>query len=342
MTLMDYAKANVRTIVPYLVGLVITLGARHGIKLDAQETAALSVAVGAVYYIVVRALERYVTPKFGWLLGLAQQPVYAKIRSRKDQPLVTREVAERAVRIALTHGQGHSAHARLHLLPKPTGRKGGMLPSPRDDRDYKAKLPSKIPASVDNGKGITWGMLLNAQLGDCYEAALLHALQVLTGYTPVDADALAIYEQVTGYDPTRTDANGNNPTDQGTYGRQLFDWARAKGLITSYAAVPPNRQAVKAAIAAHKVVLCEWALPTGAETEGDVWTMPRSGRTAGSWGGHATVEPGYTPERNRNVTWGEEGTVTPAFEDAYLQAAWVITVAPGTNVAAIMAKVRAA
>lgn len=184
-------------------------------------------------------------------------------------------------------------------------------------------------------------MLLNDRLGDCYEAAFLHALQTLTGYTPVDADALALYEQVTGYDPHRTDANGNNPTDQGTYGRQLFDWARREGLISSYAAVPANRAAVKAAIAGHKHVLCEWALPIGAEREGDVWTMPRTGRAAGSWGGHATVEVGYTTRRNRNVTWGECGTVTPAFEDAYLQAAWVVEVAPGTNVAAIMAKVRA-
>lgn len=266
-----------------------------------------------------------------------RQPRLRSRRSPADRPAGHRD--PRAGRGAAVG----TVHDRLAVLPPPSGRKGGALPSPLDARDWKAKLPhpATIPASCDFGAGITWTILLNDRLGDCYEAAFLHALQVLTGYTPVDADALAIYEQVTGYDPTRTDANGNNPTDQGTYGRQLFDWARREGLIESYAAVPANRTAVRQAIAAHKHALCEWALPVGAEREGDVWTMPRSGRQAGSWGGHATVEVGYTKTRNRNVTWGQQGTVTPSFEDAYLTAAWVITVAAGTNVAAIMAKIRA-
>lgn len=222
-----------------------------------------------------------------------------------------------------------SVFARVAQLPPPSGRKGGALPSPRDDRDWQAKLPklSTIPASCDFGAGIPWAMLLNDRIGDCYPAALLHALQVISGgkFTPTDADALAVYEQVTGYDPHRTQPDGSNPTDNGTAGRPLFDWARAHGLITSYAAVPANRTAVRQAIAAHKAVLCEWALPVGAEREGAKWTMPRSNRAAGSWGYHATVEVGYTSRHNDNVTWGEEGTVTPPFEDAYLQAAWVVT-----------------
>jgi hypothetical protein len=236
----------------------------------------------------------------------------------------------------------NTAHRRVRLLPAPSGCKGGMLPSPRDDRDYQAVPPSTIPATCDFGAGIRWGMLLNDRIGDCYPAALLHALQVLTGYTPVDADALAVYEQVTGYDPTRTDPNGDNPTDNGTAGRPLYAWAKAQGLISSYAAVPTDRTSIRAAIAGHRAVLCEWALPAGAETEGDIWTMPRSNRQAGSWGGHATVEVGYTTTRNRNVTWGEEGTVTGAFEDAYLQAAWVVTTtASAATIARIMASVRA-
>jgi hypothetical protein len=214
---------------------------------------------------------------------------------------------------------------RLALLPKRGDRKGGALPSPRDDRDYKAKLATKIPASVDNAKGLVLGMLLNDRIGDCYIAALLHALQVLIpGFTPTDAQALYLYEKVTGYDPTKTAADGSNPTDNGTAGRQLYDWALKNKLIGSYAAVPATRTGVKAAVVAYKVVLCEWALPAGCETEGDTWTMPRTGKAAGSWGGHATTEPGYTFERNRNITWGEEGSVTGPFEDSYLEAAWTI------------------
>ena len=234
---------------------------------------------------------------------------------------------------------------RLDLLPKPSGRKHGALPSPPDRRDFKAKLPrlSSIPASVNYGLGLVFGMLLNDILGCCYPAALLHAFQVLTGgkYTPTNADVLAVYEAM-GYDPTKTKPDGSNPTDRGTVGRVLFAWALHKGLIASYAAVPTDRASIKAAIAAHKAVLCEWALPVGAENEGAKWTMPRANKAAGSWGYHATVEVGYTPRHNDNVTWGEEGTVTPPFEDAYLQAAWVVEVTPGTDIAGIMAKVRAA
>lgn len=242
-------------------------------------------------------------------------------------------------------GMPGDASKRVKLLPSASGAKVGALPSPRDERDYLAELPdeSAIPTSVDNGVGIKWGMLLNDQIGDCYPAALLHAIQVLTGYTPVDGDALVIYEKVGGYNPAKTAKDGSNPTDNGTVGRQLYAWAVKVGLIGSYVAVPVARSSVRAAIDKYKVVLCEWALPTGTQTEGDVWTVPRSGKTAGSWGGHATAEPGYTSTRNKNVTWGEYGTVTEPFEDDYLDAAWSVTMPAGAtaqSVAALMAKIR--
>lgn len=237
-------------------------------------------------------------------------------------------------------------HARLALLPPATGRKGGALPSPRDDRDWAAVAPTKVPSSLHNGVGLVWGMLLNDRLGCCYPAALLHALQVLTAgtaypYTPTDADCLLVYEAM-GYDPTKTLPDGTNPTDQGTVGRTLYAWAKKKGLIGSYVSVEVSRTGLRAAIAGYKVALCEWALPTGAQTEGDVWTVPRTGKAAGSWGGHATMEPGFTSADDDNVTWGEEGRVTAAFQTDYMQAAWAVTLAPGANIPAIMAQLHAA
>jgi hypothetical protein len=326
---------------------------------DVAERVASSFGEAVVAAIVAGALAKGVNATTAHVLLMAGLTAAAATLKGILAPLVKNSVSPASLapavqkkappspspsRTALRFSERYDVHNRVRMLPKPSGRKGGLLPSPRDDRDWQAKLPrpSAIPSSVNYGADVPWRMLLNDRIGDCYQAAFLHALEVLTGYTPTDADALAIYEQVTGYDPAKTRPDGSNPTDQGTYGRQLFDWARRVGLISSYAAVPANRGAVKAAIAAHKAVLCEWALPSGAETEGDVWTLPRRGRVAGSWGGHATVEVGYTPRHNLNVTWGEQGTVTPAFEDAYLQAAWVVEVAPGVDVAAIMAKVRAA
>lgn len=68
----------VRTLVPVLVGfLITTLGlGRVGLS-EADLTPAVTALVTAVYYIAARALEQYVTPRFGWLLGAPTAPTYA-------------------------------------------------------------------------------------------------------------------------------------------------------------------------------------------------------------------------------------------------------------------------
>ena len=72
----------VRTVVPLVVGAVVSWFVTAGIVLDPEFEGALTIAVTAgltgVYYVVVRLLETYVTPKFGWLLGLAKEPVYVE------------------------------------------------------------------------------------------------------------------------------------------------------------------------------------------------------------------------------------------------------------------------
>ena len=70
----------VRTIVPIIVGGVLAWLAARGITpLDSEMhtnlTAVLTVALSGLYYVAVRLLEVYVAPRFGWLLGLAKQPV---------------------------------------------------------------------------------------------------------------------------------------------------------------------------------------------------------------------------------------------------------------------------
>lgn len=67
-----------RTIVPVIVGYVLGWAASINLPLDPQFegllTAALTGGFTLIYYTVVRLLETYVTPKFGWLLGLAKSP----------------------------------------------------------------------------------------------------------------------------------------------------------------------------------------------------------------------------------------------------------------------------
>lgn len=68
----------VRTVTPIIVGAIVAWLVARGIPVDAELQAAIVVALTAafqaVYYIAVRLLETYVTPKLGWLLGLAKSP----------------------------------------------------------------------------------------------------------------------------------------------------------------------------------------------------------------------------------------------------------------------------
>ena len=68
----------VRTFTPIVVGSVVGWFVTAGIPLDDKFGGLLELVVSglltAVYYVAVRLLETYVTPKFGWLLGLAKTP----------------------------------------------------------------------------------------------------------------------------------------------------------------------------------------------------------------------------------------------------------------------------
>jgi hypothetical protein len=76
----DYFLSLIRTWVPIGIGAVLSyLAVRWGIGVDedtqAQLAIALTAVVTAVYYALVRALEKR-WPAFGKLLGTAKKPVY--------------------------------------------------------------------------------------------------------------------------------------------------------------------------------------------------------------------------------------------------------------------------
>lgn len=72
----------VRTAVPYLVGLIVTVAAKAQLELDESTVqsigALLTVVIGTAYYAVVRELETRVSPAWGWLLGRAKAPAYGQ------------------------------------------------------------------------------------------------------------------------------------------------------------------------------------------------------------------------------------------------------------------------
>jgi hypothetical protein len=79
LNLNDTLVSIIRTLIPSLVGLIISSLARIDIHLD---SAALTVVADGLiiglYYTIVRLLERW-QPWFGWLLGMARQPAYGAV-----------------------------------------------------------------------------------------------------------------------------------------------------------------------------------------------------------------------------------------------------------------------
>lgn len=69
-----------RTFTPIIAGAVIGWFVTIGIDLDPEFAPTLIIVItGAfqgLYYLAVRLFELYVSPKFGWLLGLAKTPAY--------------------------------------------------------------------------------------------------------------------------------------------------------------------------------------------------------------------------------------------------------------------------
>lgn len=76
----NFIIAVIRTLIPIVVGWVVALLVSAGIHIDTDLAAglivSLSTLVASLYYIGVAWLERK-WPWFGWLLGVARNPVYS-------------------------------------------------------------------------------------------------------------------------------------------------------------------------------------------------------------------------------------------------------------------------
>lgn len=71
----------VRTLVPILVGVIVSVAAKLNVDLDAGTAETLvngliSAAISLLYYVIARVLELFQSSKFGWLLGFAKAPAY--------------------------------------------------------------------------------------------------------------------------------------------------------------------------------------------------------------------------------------------------------------------------
>ena len=130
----------------------------------------------------------------------------------------------------------------------------GKKPATRDRRDLlfdeyrtgSVVLPPHPDQFGHENLVTDWGMLGNGPdetvapgfqgAGDCVFAGGGHETKVLNAVAghPViitGKEAIADYAAVTGYDITQTDANGDNPTDQGTSVRDALKYRQQVGLL---------------------------------------------------------------------------------------------------------------
>jgi hypothetical protein len=112
---------------------------------------------------------------------------------------------------------------------------------------YLDKKELKLPHHPENfgHEGVIarkdWKMLGNDTVGDCVFAGAAHETR-MWGYMGGvhggawfrDKDVLSDYSALTGYDPSRTDANGNNPTDQGTDMQKAASYRRTVGIVDGH------------------------------------------------------------------------------------------------------------
>lgn len=88
-TVKDLFIGIARTASPMIAGYVISLFAMAGLELSPEQQVQVSFlvfsAISLLYYVLARVCEEYVSPKFGWLLGVAKTPDYTKtLESNKE------------------------------------------------------------------------------------------------------------------------------------------------------------------------------------------------------------------------------------------------------------------
>jgi hypothetical protein len=191
--------------------------------------------------------------------------------------------------------------------------------------DMKTLPPADPAADWSDAVQVPWGMFKNDSIGDCTCAAIAHSLMVWTAnasnvVVPSDADVLATYSAITGYDPS------DPSTDRGAVEVDCLKYWRATGIaghkIDAWADVDPtNFEHVKWALSMFGNGYIGLGLPLTAQNQvGTLWTVDNSGGPngqPGSWGGHAVNIVAYDPDGLTCVTWGAKQKMTWDFFKAY-------------------------
>jgi hypothetical protein len=192
------------------------------------------------------------------------------------------------------------------------------------DAGYPAKVYREY--KVPEGE---WQELGNDTIGDCIVAMIGHWLMLVTAhtgkmYTPTAEEIVRAYSAITGYDPSKTDAQGNNPTDTGTDIATIMQYMKTTGIggikIINWADVnikDPIEQ--RKGIYAFGGILDAAYLPQSAVTQtqhGKAWSVTK--HDGGILGGHGFPNFGYGVEGTDGVTWAKLQQIQWAWRLKYI------------------------
>lgn len=178
----------------------------------------------------------------------------------------------------------------------------GGLPDPAEKvyREYKTPEAAK-------------SFFGNDTVGDCTFAGAANGIILMTCHTgtvviPTLAQVLGGYSAVTGYDPSKTDSNGNNPTDNGAAMTDVLAYLQSTGLaghkILGWAQIDhTNLVHRKIAVDLFGFTYVGVNLPSKAQDQfsaGQPWEVVPGDSIEG---GHCILHPGYGSEGDDYVTW---------------------------------------
>lgn len=214
-----------------------------------------------------------------------------------------------------------------------------------DYLDHQSILPT-IPPNYGHTSLITrWGMLGNGPdsdsadvpVGDCAIAGPEHVVMAMNAAAgkPVPpftyASTISMYSAITGYDPSQTQPDGSNPTDQGSDMTAVAEYWQTQGFkdatgethrILTFLGLNRDLTQIGAACYLFEAVGLGFNLPQSAEDQfeaGQPWTVT----DAPIVGGHFVPICGRQGGNYVGVSWGAPVLITPEFIMEYLTVAMV-------------------
>lgn len=212
---------------------------------------------------------------------------------------------------------------------------------PNDPSKPRIRLAAHLRAGASPPPSATydavpaWGMLGNSEWGDCTCAGDGHIAELLSFYgqgteaVVTDAEALAAYSAISGFDPN-AGPSGDNPTDRGASVQDALGYLRTTGMsgvkIDAFAEVEPGDiNAIQVAAAQFGCLSAGVNLPANAQqqfTDGQPWdAVPDDG---GIEGGHCIILCGYDQDFLYFATWGQVQKATYAWWAKYGEEIWAV------------------